>query len=152
MADPVTAGMIMVGVGAATGAVGSIYEGNAANAAAQYNAQLAEQNAEQARSQAQEEARRSKVISRKHMGDMKASRGASGVTLDASAMDVLEESAAMAELDYLTIKHGGDVKAQGFRNEARLERFRGKTAKRAGKMRAAGDLMSGGGQMAGMGG
>jgi hypothetical protein len=134
-------------LGAAGGvvqAVGAIREGNAANAAAQYNANVAQQNAQQVRAQAEEEARRNKAIAKKQIGSMRAGYAASGVTLEGSPLDVLAESASNAELDSLTTRHSGEIRAQSFDSEARLERFRGTNALTSSRISAAGALLGAG--------
>lgn len=147
--------------GTAISAYGSIREGQAVDAASQYNAQVAENNALQAIDQATEEERRHRILARKQLGAMRAGYGASGIEVDGSALDVLEDSAATAERDALTIRYGGQVRAQGFRNEARLERFRGSNARTQSYLTAAstvlfgaakaGDASSGAGKKGGKG-
>lgn len=138
-------------IGPAISAIGQIREGEAANSAAQYNAQVAEQNAQTTLAQSAEEERRLRVMARKQIGDARANYGASGVSLEGSPLDVLEESAATAELDALTVRYGGQQKAQAYRNEAKLERFRGKNSKTSGYLSAAGTLFQAGGKAAASG-
>ena len=123
------------------GTVGAIQQGNAANAAAQYNAaQLeAQGKTEQAVSQreAQEERRQKELkISR-----ARAVGAASGGGLDIPLMGKLEEE---GELRALTALWEGDERAAGRRAQAAGARFEGKQAKRAGMIRGAGSLLSGG--------
>jgi hypothetical protein len=131
-------------------AAGSIQQGQAARSAANYNAQVAENNAAAARAQAAENARRQRVMNKKALGSIRAGYGASGVTLEGSPLDVLEESAMNAELDALSIEHAGLVRALGFQNDAALERFGGRNASRAGYMGAAAALLGGGARIASM--
>lgn len=131
---------------AAIGAVGSIQQGQAGKTAANYNAQLAQNNATYAGQQSAEEARRQRIMGAKAVGAARAGYGASGVSIEGSPLDVLEESARSAELDALSIEHGGQVRSIGFRNEATLDRFRGSAASRAGYMGAAATLLKGGAQ------
>jgi hypothetical protein len=140
------AGAVMAGVGQVTQILSAFHEGEAQGQAADYNAQAATQNAEQTRLQAKEEERRARIAGRKHLGSMRAGYGASGVQMDGSALDVLEESARNVELDALTIRHAGEVRARGFENEAVLERMRGKNARKGGMLKAAGILFSAGGK------
>lgn len=132
---------------AALQAVGAIQQGQAAKAAANYNAQVADNNAAMARAQAAENARRQRIMGAKALGSIRAGYGASGVTLEGSPLDVLEESAMNAELDALSIEHAGLVKSLGFQNEAALDRFGGRNAARAGYMGAASALLGGGARM-----
>ena len=129
--------------GDAISAIGSINQGKADSMAGEYNAQSAEQNAAYSIQQARENERRQRIVSKKFLGDIRASYGASGITADASALDILEESAANAELDALTIRHEGEAKATGYRNEARYARVAGENAKTASYLKAAGYVASG---------
>ena len=110
--------------------------------ASAYNAALAQQNAALTYQQAAEAERRYRVQARKDLGEIRARYGASGVTLDGSAMDVLMESARNAELNALTIRHEGDVKALAFTNEAALHKFTAAAAtERAADVRTSAEQM-----------
>lgn len=146
------AGAVLMGGGGILSSYGTLKEGYAAAAASDYNAALAEQNAVQAKYQAAEEERRQRVISRKALGDMRTSYAASGITMEGSALDVLTESAAAAELDALTIRHQGEVKATAYRNESALEKYKAKHQREAAKLGVASSLLSTGGKMAAAGG
>jgi hypothetical protein len=137
------------GLGALIGAAGSLQEGQAAAQAASYNAKIADQNAKLAEFQAAEEERRQRVLGRKEMGAIEAAIGASGAGADSlSFQDVFAESARNAELDALTIRYGGQIKAKAFREEARLARMGGKNAVTSSYYGAASSLLSGGAQVA----
>jgi hypothetical protein len=125
-------------------AMGAIQQGNAAEAAGDYNAQIAEQNAILARQQAAEEERRFRVESTKRLGAMRAAYSASGVTLEGSPMDVLEESMRISELDALTIRQGGRASEAAYRQEAQLSRMQGRAGQQAGQLSAAAELLRGG--------
>ena len=58
------------------------------------------------------------------------SYAASGVSMEGSALDVLEFSAANAELDALTIRYESEMEARSYRKEADLERMRLKSLKK----------------------
>lgn len=143
------AAMALQAVGGIVEAGGHIYEGNAAGAAADYNAAASRQKAAQAEQQAAEEERRARIQSRKQIGESRAAVGASGVQLEGSPLDAIEESAMNAELDALTIRHQGQVKKQGFLADAQLSEFEGKTARTAGYIRAASSVLKTGSSMAG---
>jgi len=96
----------------------------------------ADNAADQAKQAARENARRQSVEARKRIGLMRANYGASGVSIEGSPLDVLEESAANAELDRLTILHGGSVEAGRYRAA-------GKAAFAQGISGAANDLLGG---------
>ena len=91
--------------------------------ASAYNAILSDQNATLARQQASEQERRYRDQAKHDLGDIRATYGASGITLDGSAMYVLQEAARNAELNALTIRHEGEVKSLAYTNSAALDRF-----------------------------
>lgn len=131
-------------------AISSIGEGDAEYEAQQFNQRVAGIQAGQIRQQATEEARRQRVQSQKQLGSMKASYGASGVvSSEGSALDVLQESAANAELDNLMIKHQGEMRARSTELEGRFAGMRGDSARSRGYMGAAGALLFGGANLAG---
>lgn len=129
--------------GEALSAYGALQQGSSDKAAGEFNAQIAERNAEYTIKKSAEDERRQRVISKKFIGDIRSSYGASGITMDGSALDVLEASAADAELDALTIRHEGRVKAAGYINEANYERTAGENAKRQSYLKAAGYVIQG---------
>jgi hypothetical protein len=123
--------------------VGQMRQAAAAENAATWNAFQAKQNADLSIKQSAEDERSFRIATRKQLGGMRASYGASGVSIDASSLDVLEESAATAEMDALRIRHGGQVKAQGFANDSSLYRMQGQASKEQGYISAAGTLIGG---------
>lgn len=64
----------------------------------------------------------------------------------------MQESAANAELDALTIRAGGEAKASQYQNEAQVQRISGKNALKSSKLKAAGYLFKGGETLASYGG
>jgi hypothetical protein len=130
--------------GGLLGAAGSMQQGSAAKKAAKYNSKMLEARAVDVIAQSKEEERRQRVIGRKQLGDIRASYAASGVTTEGSPLDILEESAASAELDALTIRRNGERQAMAFRNEAKLERMQGRASYNAGQIGAAATLLNAG--------
>lgn len=130
--------------GDAIAAVGYVQEGRAARMAGEYNAQVAEQNAAYSLEQAKEDERRQRQLAKKFIGEQRASYGASGITMDGSALDVLQESAANAELDALTIRFTGRQRYSAYVNEANAERTSGKNQQKAAYLKAAAKLADGG--------
>ena len=131
-------------LGTALSIAGALSRGNAASAAGDYNAQIARQNAILARQQSAEAERRFRIDSSKRMGAMRAAYSASGVTLEGSPMDVLQESFYTAEMDALTIRQGGRAAESAYTAEARLSNLQGRAGQQAGYMSAAGELLNGG--------
>lgn len=141
MADPVTLA-ILGGASGGLQAFGAVSEGNAAKAAADYNARQAEEAAMLTRAQGAENERRVRAIARKQIGETQANIGASGLSFDGSALDILGESAANAELDALNTRYDAESKAAAYRNSASLQRMQGKMAQTSGYIRGASAVLS----------
>jgi hypothetical protein len=94
--------------------------------ASDYNAALADTNAAQSIEAAAETERRQRVTAAKQLGEIRARYGASGAGIN---YDVLEESVATAELDALTIRHEGALKARAYQQEAAQLRYRAANAR-----------------------
>jgi hypothetical protein len=135
---------ILMGVSAALSAVGSIQQANAQSSAAKFNARMGEQNAILAEQQAAEDERLQRLKGRKAIGATRAGYGASGVNLEGSPQDILEESAAAIELDALKIRHEGQIRANAYRSGAALDRAQGSAARTSGYLSATSALLGGG--------
>lgn len=135
--------------GTAARAIGAIQQGSAARAAGDYNATMLEQSAAVERQQtaAREDAKRREA--RMVMGSQRAAFAQSGGGMGGSAADVMQQSAINAELDALTLRYEGDLRARGMQTEAASERFAGRQAQRQGYFGAAGSILSGAGQYMG---
>lgn len=124
-------------------AVSQVKAGKAQAAADNYNAELAERDAVISRQNAAFEEQRFRRMSRKRLGEMTAGFGASGFTIGGSALVAIADSAAQEELDALTIRYQGELKAVGYGESAALDRSRAKDAKRAGYFGAGSELLLG---------
>ncbi len=140
-------------------AISAIQQANSQSAAyksqqqaADYNAAILTQNAasERAAANQREEAQRREA--RQILGSQRASFAQAGTGLSGSAADVMAESATNAELDALTLRYEGDMRARGLLAEAEGEKFQGrvaganaKQAKTAGYMNAVGSILGGAG-------
>lgn len=138
----------MVG-GGLLSAYGQMQQGYAAKQAGEYNAQMAEMNAELTLKQAAEEETKFRSMFKRQLGDMRASVGASGVQLEGSPLEVMQDSIAQAELDATAIKTQGQRRAWALRSEAALQRYQGAAAQQGAMFGAAGSLLSAGGHAAG---
>lgn len=151
MADPITIALV---ASAATAAVGSIAEGQAqkeayksqANAN-EYNAKVSDMNAQIARNNAsvREEAMRRK--SRQVLGQQRGAIAQAGIQFTGSAIDIMEQSSTMAELDALNTRYEGDLQARGLlatavgeRYQAAANRINAKNAQTASFIKAAGQV------------
>lgn len=139
---------IAMGAGTLLQTAATLREGAIAQQVGEFNAQSAENNAKMSEYQSREEERRLRVQAKKDIGDARAQIGASGVQLEGSPLDVLQKSASDAELDALTLRHAGAVRAQSFRSQAGLERAQGRNARIGSYLSASGNLLRGAGGMA----
>lgn len=128
--------------------VGDLRQANQEKDMADFNRSVANQNAAIVQQQATENARRSLVNSNKLMGKQRAGYAASGVS-GGSALDVLQDTAVKGELDALTIKNQGDIKAAGFANESNLSGYRASNALTTGYVKATGHAVEGAEKAAG---
>lgn len=130
------------------GAAGSLIEAESAYKASKYNAALARQNATWARQQAAQDAHQVNVQGRKQVGEMRASFGANGVTLEGSAFDVLQESALAVKRDELNVKVAGERRALSLEQGAQLDEYQGRAARLVGYTKAAAGVGSGAAKIA----
>lgn len=138
-----TYGSTIAAVGTAISAVSAISGGMAARDSAKYNAQVAENNAIASRQQAAANAEQQQRQARLQIGQMEANYSASGVSLEGSPLEILEQSARNSEMDRLNIIYGGELRASGYGNEASLNRSRASNAMTTGYLKAGSALMSG---------
>lgn len=132
---------VMMFAGPALQAMGQLQQAQTAKAVGRYNQQLGERSAGIARDQTAAEITRQQRTARRVQGAARAAYGASGVTMEGSPLDVLEDNATQAELDTLTLRYRGELRAQGYEQAGSMARFQGDQAARAGQMAAAGTLL-----------
>lgn len=130
------------------GATGSFIQAKTDYNAAKYNAQLARQNATWERQATEEKARQANVQGRQAIGAMRASYGISGVTLEGSAFDVLEQSALAVKQDELNIRVDGARRALALEQGAVLDEYQGKAARMLGNIRGYSQVAQGGQKIA----
>lgn len=148
--DPVT-GLMAVGTavsvagavsGAAAGAQSGRYNARVAtaNAAAQkniddYNSQVGEINADTAEQQANWQAGQTRKAGARVRGAQESYFGKYGL-VGGSSNDIMRESAFNNEMQALTEQYKGSVAANSYRNQARMDTYRGQYAERVGKEQA----------------
>lgn len=149
--------MILTVASTAMSVVGAISQGNAAAASYKAEAQAQEYNAQVARnkqiaanrewSAREDQLRRQR---RMQMGENRASTAQSGFTDSGSILDMFDQSAIDSELDILNSRYEGQLKAQGYGEEAELAKYGARVArsnasaaKTAGWMNAAGAVLGG---------
>ena len=156
MCDPT--GGILTAIGAiatiastAVGAVSAIQSGKAKAAQYQYqakvaqdNAKIANQNAAQERQSGLEEARLQRIKTLQTIGSQQVAMAANGIDVTSgTALDTIEDSAQMGELDALMIEYNAERKAQNYEqtannylNQSNLDLLAARNAKREGSMTA----------------
>ena len=135
---------VISAAGAAVSALGAIQQGQAAQSQADLQAGILRQQAERDRQKAavdEEDFRRrqSRVLAAR-----RAALGASGVvSAEGSPLLVSEDFAGEVELQALRIRSGGELRATRAEQQAVLQRFQGRAARRAGFTRGGALLLSG---------
>lgn len=140
------AAVAIAAVGTGVAIYSAVKQGEAAKAAGEENAKAAEDNAKQAKKQYLQEESAFRLQSRKQLGDMRASYAASGVELEGSPMDVLQESAERMEVDALKIREQGNYAETAYLRDAEISRSRGDRGQESGYLSAAGALAGGAGK------
>jgi len=138
----------MLYISAGIAAYSAIKQGQAASAAATFNAIEDKQNAAQARADALAlsiQTQRENVL---RIGSIRAAAGAGGGTGEGSVLDVAADVAAQGELERQWAIYQGENRARGFRNTATLDTMQGKNARDAGIASAAGAALGGFGSAA----
>lgn len=145
------------------GVVSSVQQGKATQAQMNYQAEVNKRNAEKAQANADdkrqegvEEARMSRLKTLQKVGLQQAALAANGVdTSEGTALDMIEDTSAMGELDALTTRYNYEKQAvafeeqaNNFKNQANLDVFAGQNAYKSGITNAIGTGANGLGQIA----
>lgn len=145
------AGAIAGVAGGVVGGVSSYQQGKQQQAYYNYQAQVAEENAKIAQSNAAlerqqgiEEARLQRIKTAQAIGSQQTAMAANGIDVtQGTALDVIEDTAAMGELDALQTRYNYERKAiqyeqqaNNFQNQSNLDVIAGQNAYSAGKMNA----------------
>lgn len=142
----------------AVSTIGSLTQANAQADVSESNAAVAEQNALYAEEQgatavaeAAETEKRIRQDNARRMGSAAAARGASGVALEGSPLDVFADATAEGELTALDARYQGLVQSRYYNRQAELDRQSGQSelrqadqARSMGLWGAAGTLIGGG--------
>lgn len=134
---------LAVGGGALFSAIGSIGQGRAAEASANYNAAMARRNAEIVAQQSGAAQQQQQRQAQQRLGAMLASAGASGLAGSTSVSDVLADSARQAEFERQSIAYNYQLKAQGLLSQSDMYTRQGAEAVQAGNMAATSALIQG---------
>lgn len=139
----------VIAVGALASAGTAVYSGEQARKAQSYNADAMEEQARAERMKADYEASILKRNAEKMRARMRLNYLASGVDIsEGTAMMVMAEDAKQAEMDFQAIRYGGNAAAIRAKQEARMMRYQGASAARAGYINAGSSLLTGAGQAA----
>lgn len=162
--------MLAVGAAAAVastalGTVSSIQQGKQQQAMYNYQAKVAEQNAEIAKRNADterqtgiEEARLQRMKTLQAVGAQQTAMAANGMDVtQGTSLDIIEDTAAMGELDALQIQTNYEKKALAYEqqagnytNQANMDAISGRNAYTAGKINAVSTGLNGIGKLAGV--
>lgn len=129
--------------GTAVKAIGAIQQGAAAESAANYNAAMMERDAVSERQLASEREAAKRRETTAILASQRAAFAQSGGGMGGSAADVMRQSGINAELDALTLRYEGDMRARGLESGAVSERYAGKQAKTQSYFNAAGTILGG---------
>ena len=142
---------ISMATSAAMSAVGAIQQGMAAQAqakaaqgAAEYNATIKRQQAASELQQANAREEQQRRGTRQVLGQQRAALAQAGIGMGGSALDIEEQSADRAELDALTMRYEGDLRAKGLLAAAEGAEYEGRAAISAGKNAMTGAYLSAG--------
>lgn len=130
-------------IGTVASSLGQMQQGNAQAQASLYNAQVAQNNATQARYAADVEAQKEGERTRRLLSTQKALLSKSGVDLEGSPLLVLEETAALGDVNQQFARYEGDVKAKGYEAQAELDRYQARMAKSSAATSAGTSLLRG---------
>lgn len=138
---------VIAGAGLLMAYEGNRQEKNAKVRAGKMNAADALRNARIAREQALQDEKMFRLSFRRDQAANVTSIAASGVKLEGSPLEVLQNNAALAEGDALRIRQGGDINVESYRRQARNFRAGGAAAGRAGEIQGAAILLQGAGSV-----
>jgi len=142
--------VVITGVSAGIGAYSAYEQGKQAEKMAEYNAAVEHNNALQAQMEAQVAAKTKRKEAEAMNKRQRALYAKAGVVNEGTPLEVLAETAMDMELEALEIERFGKVTAQKHRDQAAIDIYSGKSAKRAGTLNAGETLLSGLGSMAKM--
>ncbi len=141
-----TAALGMMGAGAGFSAMGSRSAGKAQQQLAEYNAKVADLQAADAITRGMETETRLRQGVRGMIGSQRVAFAASGQEVDSgSALDVQADTAALGELDAMTIRTNAAREAWGYKVQSQDYTTRGQIAKAEGDTKAIGTLLQTGG-------
>jgi hypothetical protein len=136
---------VIAGAGTLMSFYGSQQQAKAAKAAGKLNAQDAEENARLAVERAAEDERQFRLSFRRDQASNVAAIASSGVKLEGSPLEVLQDNAASAERDALNIRRGGEIQRDSYLRQARQYRKGSAASANAAQISGAAELLKGAG-------
>lgn len=115
---------------------------------AEFNAAIARNNAVAAQQWSRYNEDREREKQRYRRSQMLVNFLKSGVTLEGTPLDVLEEQVIQDEMDAIAIRRQGQAEAQDFRNQATIGVAEAAATGRAKNIESAGTILSGGAKVA----
>ena len=137
-----------IAISTAMAAAGTAVQASSQASAARYNAKVAEQNAEAARRQADADAERQSRTLQRQLARRRTAFAASGVSLEGSPLDLLEDLAIEGKLDVLGVRQRGLDQVRQFSIAASRSRAEASNAEVMGLLGTGQQLASGLGRIA----
>lgn len=144
----IAAGATAVGAGVA--AYSSYQAGQATKRLMNFNAKLAEQDAMVRERDGRILANAQRDQNRRLLARQRALYGAAGVDMTGTPLLVEAEQAGQLEMAALEVERSASIEAGRARQQAVIDRMQGKAAARSGALNAAGTILQGAGQSAGL--
>lgn len=130
-------------ISASIGGYSAVAAGENAEETADFNAEMQKRTADDALQRGSIDAADKRQETRQMIARQHAAQAASGFdTTQGTAGLIMDETAGMGELDALKILNNAQRQASGLKASAELEMFKGNAASSAGKMNAAGSVIS----------
>lgn len=136
----------IAGVGVLMSAYGAQQQAKAARRASKLNAEESEENARLTAERAIEDERQFRLSFRRDQAKNKVAIAASGVRLEGSPLEVLQDNASAAEADAQNIRRGAAITKDMYTRQARAYREGGAAASQAGNINSAATLLQGAAQ------
>lgn len=138
----------LMAAGAATSAIGNIMSADANAKADLFNANKDDQQAALVNEQTQLKESQQVYSDKETIGSIRAAYGASGISMDGTPTQVLEQNAAMAQMNEVAITHQGTVESQMYTDQAQQYRTAADSITQGGILGAIGNAITGGTKIA----
>lgn len=130
-------------VGGVIGMMGQMQAAQAQKNALNYQAQIDERNAKTALQQSEQDQEDKRRENMRQLSSIRAAYGNNGLQLAGSPLEVITDTALEQELDVQKIGYQGKLRAQGYREQAGINRAAAKNAGSAGIISGVSSLIGG---------